>query len=297
MKHLFIHTLTLLAVSALLATEGNAQQFNKRKQYSSVGVSLNAMNYLGDIVPKESLGSLRFAATRPNIGINFMHRFAPRFSVRAALSYGRITGDDEKAANPDDANAKYRYNRNMAFRNDIFELSAVGVLDLLDNRNNYVRRPDFVPYIFGGVAFFHHNPKGLVKANNLGLTQGSYVDLQPLQTEGVNYSKAQFAIPFGLGVRYKVSRNFDLALEVGIRKTFTDYLDDVSSNFIDRSQLTTPAAQYFGSDVTRSTSGEFASFKSPGQMRGKSNEKDWYAVSGLTLNYILSPRIKSPKFR
>ena len=50
----------------------------------------------------------------------------------------------------------------MSFRNDIIELSAVGVFDLIENRNNYMKRPDFVPYVFAGVAVFRHNPKGLV---------------------------------------------------------------------------------------------------------------------------------------
>ncbi|UOQ54538.1 hypothetical protein [Hymenobacter cellulosivorans] len=81
MKQLFTNILALLLVVSLVATEASAQQFSKRKQYNSVGVSINAMNYFGDIVPKASIPSLRFAATRPNIGVNFTHRFAPGFRL------------------------------------------------------------------------------------------------------------------------------------------------------------------------------------------------------------------------
>ncbi|SHI31375.1 Outer membrane protein beta-barrel domain-containing protein [Hymenobacter daecheongensis DSM 21074] len=297
MKQFFTYTLTLALALALVSPEASAQQFSKRKQYNSVGVSLNAMNYFGDIVPKASIPSLRFAATRPNIGVNLTHRFTPRISARVALAYGRITGDDSKAADKNDADARFRYHRNMNFRNDLVEASAVGVFDLIANRNNYIKRPDFVPYVFAGVAVFHHNPKGLVGPNTSNLEQGTYVNLQPLQTEGISYSLTQVSIPFGGGVRYKLNRSFDIGLEIGWRKTFTDYLDDVSQVYIEDSKLTSPAAKYFGRGITRTDDGTFINFNSPGEMRGKGNEKDWYIVTGVNLNYILAPRVKSPKFR
>src|SRR6476661_10571231 len=106
MKQFFTYTLTLALALALVAPEASAQQFSKRKQYNSVGISLNAMNYFGDIVPKTSIPSLRFAANRPNIGINATHRFTPRISARVALAYGRITGEDSKAADRNDADAR-----------------------------------------------------------------------------------------------------------------------------------------------------------------------------------------------
>lgn len=293
MKQFFTHTLALLLVLALVATDVSAQQFTKRKQYNSVGVSLNAMNYFGDITPKPSIPSFRAGATRPNVGLSFTHRFAPRISARAALAYGRITGDDAKAADQNDSEARYRYNRNMNFRNDILELSAVGIFDLIENRNNYLKRPDFVPYLFGGVGVMHHNPKGL-DAN------GNYVALQALKTEGQSsgYSLTQFVIPFGAGARYKLNRSFDIGLELGFRKTFTDYLDDVSTNYApSRDALTSDAAKYFGWDITREISGTYTEAQQGGGQRGKSNEKDWYTTLGVSLNYILAPKVKSPKFR
>jgi hypothetical protein len=293
MKQFFTHTLALLLVLALVATDASAQQFSKRKQYNSVGVSLNAMNYFGDITPKPSIPSFRAGATRPNLGLSFTRRFAPRISVRAALAYGRITGDDAKAADQNDPDAKFRYNRNMNFRNDILELSAVGIFDLIENRNNYLKRPDFVPYLFGGVGVIHHNPKG-TDAN------GNIVALQPLRTEAQDkgYSLTQFVIPFGAGARYKLNKSFDLGLELGFRKTFTDYLDDVSGNYApNRDALRSAQAQYFGWDITRNFPGTYERTAQGGEMRGKSNEKDWYSTLGVSVNYILAPKVKSPKFR
>ncbi|GAB2948775.1 DUF6089 family protein [Hymenobacter coalescens] len=309
MKKLLTLTLTLVLALALVANQASAQQFSKRKQYNSVGLSLNAMNYFGDVVPKPSITSLRVAASRPNIGLSFTRRFAPRISARAALSYGRITGDDSKAASATDPEAGFRNNRNVSFRNDIVELSAVGIFDLVENRNNYLKRPDFVPYVFAGVSVYHHNPKGLVQEGTAvpsSLNAGDWVALQPLGTEGQlgtggdgAYSLWQFSIPFGGGLRYKLNKSFDLGVEIGWRKTFTDYLDDVSGNYADPGALQSDAARYFGRGITKTNAvnGPYPNFDAPGNMRGKSNEKDWYIVTGLTLNYILAPRIKSPKFR
>ncbi len=315
MKNIFTYpTALLLGIGLLAAPKADAQQFSKRKKYNTVGFSLNAMNYFGDVTPTTSFTSLRFGGTRPNVGVSISRRFYPRVSGKLALSYGRITGNDALAANQNDANARYRYNRNMNFQNDILELSGTVVVDLIENRNNYLKRPDFVPFVFAGVAGFYHNPKGLYK-------DGSYVDLQPLKTEGQasTYSKTQISIPFGGGVRYRINRNFDAALEIGWRKTFTDYLDDVSGRYAPAGSFSSDQAAYFGggnpvtaanntiatgtfdnghgNGITRSRDGDFVSFDNPGSKRGTSGKTDWYIVTGLSLNYILTPKIKNPKFR
>jgi len=297
MTKFFTYSTALLAGLALLGStqQADAQQFSKRKQYTSIGVNLNAMNYFGDLNPNTNFASFKFADTRPNIGISITHRFFPRVSGRFGLAYGRITAEDGDNANRDDNNARYRYTRNMNFRNDIAEASAVMIVDLIENRNNYLKRPDFVPYLFAGLAGFYHSPKG--KDQN-----GNYVDLQPLQTEGKDYSKVSFAIPFGAGVRYRINRNLDASFEIGLRKTFTGYLDDVSNNYADLSSKSAQS-QYFGGyaggtggkGITNTSTGVAGGFV-PGAKRGEGHN-DWYTVSGFSLNYILTPRIKNPKFR
>ncbi|MFD1469011.1 DUF6089 family protein [Hymenobacter caeli] len=290
MKHIFTYPTALLVGLALLgSSKADAQQFNKRKQYNSIGFNLSAMNYFGDLAPQTGFPSFRFNNTRPNVGVTITRRFFPRVSGRLGLSYGRITGDDATAANASDQNARYRYNRNANFQNDIQELSAVVIVDLIQNRNNYLKRPDFVPYVFAGVAGFHHNPQGR-------RADGTYVDLQPLATEGVNYSRFQVAIPFGGGVRYRINRNFDASFELGIRKTFTGYLDDVNKNFVGAAALAGGDAQYFGNGITKSQTGDYTQFAAAGSKRGQ-NKTDWYTNTGFSLNYILTPRIKNPKFR
>ena len=297
MTKFFTYSTALLAGLALLGStqQADAQQFSKRKQYTSIGVNLNAMNYFGDLNPNTNFASFHFGDTRPNLGITITHRFFPRVSGRFGLNYGRITAEDGDNANRDDVNARFRYTRNMNFRNDIAEASAVLIVDLIENRNNYLKRPDFVPYVFGGVAGFYHNPKGKY-------TDGNWYSLQEYQTEGKSYSKTQIAIPFGAGIRYRINRNLDASFEIGLRKTFTGYLDDVNSNYADLSGKSAQA-QYFGGfaggtggrGITNTSTGLAAGFV-PGQKRGQ-GENDWYTISGFSLNYILTPRIKNPKFR
>jgi len=240
MKQFLSLALVAMLLMGLATEEANAQRYTRKKRYVSVGFSLNAMNYFGDITPQADFTSLRLSSTRPNLGINYTKRIAPRFSVRGNLFWGRITGDDAKAADKAEPENKSRYYRNLSFRNDIKELSVNLVVDLFENRSTYMRRPDFSPYGFIGFAVFHHNPKAYYDGSQGGLAAGWYA-LQPLGTEGQNlggkyakpYSRVQIAIPAGLGVRYKLDKHWDLAFEIGWRKTFTDYLDDVSTNYVE----------------------------------------------------------------
>ena len=302
MTKLFSYSTAVLAGLTLLGStqQAEAQQFSKRKQYTTVGISLNAMNYFGDLNPYTNFASFHLGDTRPNLGLNITHRFFPRISGRFALAYGQITANDNTNADPNDTNARFRYTRNARFRNNIAEASVVAVIDLIENRNNYLKRPDFVPYVFLGVAGFYHNPQ----APN---ENGNYVTLQDLKTEGVAYSKFQVSLPFGGGVRYRISRNLDASIEIGFRKTFTGYLDDVSNTYVDLSGASADA-RYLGGynggnvymgqpgqGITNLSTGLGRGFK-PDNKRGEGKD-DWYVITGVSLNYILNPKIKNPKFR
>ena len=95
---------------------------------------------------------------------------------------------------------------------------------------------------------------------------------------------------------------------MGFRKTFTGYLDDVNGKFAGLEAFTStdpangavtvtnPGGLYFGNAISKSQTNEFTHFADKGSTRGR-NKTDWYVVTGLSLNYILTPRIKNPKFR
>ena len=321
MKKIFSTLFILFILLTTALSEAEAQRFNRRNLYNSVGISLNAMNYFGDITPESDFTSLRLNSTRPSVAVNFTRKFTPRIYGRAALSWGRITGDDSKSASPTESENEPRYKRNLSFRNDIKELNLVGIFDLFENRRSYLRRPDFTPYAFAGVAVLHHNPKAYYEGNSSGVPTGWY-ELQPLGTEGQYasgegypepYKKVQFAIPFGLGVKYKLARSWDVAFEVTWRKTFTDYLDDVSTTYADKNDLLA-----MGGDNGRraavlsdrsAETGRYSTvtdanglsrvegYGRKGDQRGDASDDDWYITTGFTLNYILSPIGRGPKFR
>ncbi|MHC2991711.1 hypothetical protein OB13_08975 [Pontibacter sp. HJ8] len=321
----------LVITFSFVSLDAEAQRFTKRKKYATVGITLGATNYFGDLVPEPDFTSMRFKSTRPSIGINYTKRHFPRISSRYSFQWNRIAGDDAKAASPDEGENEGRYKRNLSFRNDLKELSAVAIIDLYENRNYYRRRPDFVPYGFIGIALFHHNPKAYYESGSHpgisaedDIATGWYA-LQPLGTEGQftdaegtvssPYKRIQVAIPFGLGVRYKLDRNWDFSFEIGWRKTFTDYLDDVSTAHVNKSDLLNgggdnPKASVIFSD--RSAESGFSYVDDPSgtvykrlpqygtnsnRTRGNESDKDWYIQTNLGLNYILSPRVRSPKFR
>ncbi|MCC9136398.1 DUF6089 family protein [Pontibacter silvestris] len=321
--------LLLIFVVTLVVTDAEAQRFTERSRYASIGVNIGAMNYLGDIVPAPHFTSFRAKSTRPSIGVTYTYRLYPRVSVRGGFQWGRIMGDDVLSASVDEAENADRFRRNLSFRNDIKELSAVAVIDLFENRRTYSRRPSFVPYGFVGLSVFHHNPKAYYENGSRGLAAeddiptGWYA-LQPLGTEGQYvengnypdpYKRVQIAIPFGLGFRFRIDRLWDLGLEVGWRKTFTDYLDDASTGYAWKQDILNgggdnPKAAAILSD--RSAASGFNTVADPSgtpydivpgygspanTMRGDRTDDDWLINVNLSINYIIIPNTRRPKFR
>ena len=230
----------------------------KGRRYNYVGISVNGMNYMGDLAPTAKNLSTDISLTKPGLGIFWGHRFGPRYTLRTSFNYGGIRGDDFESADPNDENAIFRYARNLHFRNRIKELSVVGMLDLFKNDNTYISRVQFTPYIYGGVAVLHHNPQAYVGEDS-GLPEaGEWVDLRDIGTEGqyatlaptdVNhgiepYSNWQVAIPMGIGIRYRLNQVMDLTFETGVRFLFFDYIDDVSGNYVDPGVFDSDLARY-----------------------------------------------------
>ncbi|WKN33359.1 DUF6089 family protein [Porifericola rhodea] len=236
--------------SRMAKFRGDKLVFANAKQYLTLGVSLNALNYFGDIAPKSSLLSTDIAFTRPGIGISSSVRLGSSLAVRAAFMYGRLSSNDYEVSDPNDGDAIYRYARNLQFRNNIKELSVVGIYDIFENPYSVIMRLNFTPYVFAGLAAFHHNPKGLVPEESYVYGEarsvpeaGEWVALKDLQTEGKSYSNFSFSVPVGAGVRFRVNQVLDLEAEFNYRFLFTDYLDDVSTDFVDKGTLSSELAK------------------------------------------------------
>ena len=198
------------------------------------------------------------------------------WSYRLSFSYGVVSANDA------DSNAENRQRRNLNFRSRILELALTGEFNFLG------RDRRFSPYIFGGVALFNFNPEAEY--------QGRRVALQPLGTEGQGmenfpgrYSRTQLSIPMGLGFKFAINDRLNIGLEAGLRKTFTDYLDDVSGSYVNYNELLAGNGQLAANLANRT--GEFLGtdpvIVATGTQRGNPDSKDWYFMSGVTLSYNL----------
>jgi hypothetical protein len=311
---------------------GRKQHFGKEKIYNAIGFSINATNYYGDLAPKPNRLSTDISFTRPGFGVSFGHRFGPRYTLLGQFMVTTLRGSDNKSADPNNSEYNGRYLRNLEFRNTIKEFSAVAVFDLFENMATYISRVKWTPYAFVGVAGFISTPKGRAPETDLQgnpLPQaGEWVKLRPLGTEGqyadlletdANYGikpyKAfQFAIPFGIGARYRINQVLDVWADIGFRYTFTDYLDDVSNHYVDlgvfgnnelakamsyRTNELNPGGlqpELARDGITYQLRPGYGK-EHPTNIRGSDNDKDIYMVTSIRLTYILGATYHKARFR
>jgi len=164
----------------------------------------------------------------------------------------------------------------------VHEFSAVGEYYLF---NLYERR--ISPYGFVGLAVFKFDPYAFDPAKNKVLLQRLSTEGQGITGYGKQYKLTQLAIPFGGGVKYAINENMRIGLELGMRKLFTDYLDDISGNYADPNDLLAAKGQL---SVDMSFRGDEVPSGSPtypakGAQRGSPKAKDFYYFTGIHFTY------------
>ncbi len=266
----FIFFISLL----LLTKSGNTQVF---RTYSEVGVFAGGASYIGELNPGQPLYMLR-----PAVGLLYRYNTSPRFAWRFMLNGSRIEASDAMAG------VGYQEERNLSFRSNIYELGTLLEFNYFPfeaGEMSYIA----TPYMLLGLSGFYHNPKALF--------YNEWVELQPLHTEGQGsvqyrdrkaYSKIQAAIPFGFGVRLNIFPRITLSAEWMMRKTFTDYLDDVSTTFVDPDLLVASNGAYAALLADRSTTEPGVS--NVNMQRGNLSNKDWFSTIGLMLTFRFSSR-------
>ena len=232
----------------------------KAQKTMEVGLFGGGSYYIGDLNP-----AMHFLLTKPAYGAVARVNLDPRWTIKLSGQRGKIAGDD--------AVSKAVEGRELKFESDITDISLVVEFNFF----NYITgstRNFIAPYIFGGLGYTFFNPKA------------DGIALRDLGTEGQNesfdgrsrYQTSTIAIPFGIGFKYSLNKRLGFAFEWGLRKTFSDYLDDVSTTYYLRGESINPSntAEIY-SDPTRS--------HNPYEARGNSSTKDWYAFFGVTLTY------------
>ncbi len=310
-------TITLIAtITVGLTFQADAQHFSKKKQYWSIGGSINANHYVGDVTASKNRFSVPFKFTRENIGICALKRLTPRMSARGNFFYGTVKGNDRELSSEQQAADVGRWERGSNFKNTLYELSFTAIFDFYENRGTWKKRPDYTPYAFVGLAAFYQNPK---MSASSAVRPGDWVSISSMPHLGG--SKFQGALVYGLGFRYKLDKRWDLALEIGWRKSTTDKMDGVWGNYYedavqnpdgswDLSAYTDAEIAYYdntasaigldGSNAifggTSSDGRTYTNISSPGELRGKP-ALDGYIVTGLHLTRILGGGVICPKFR
>ncbi len=248
-------------------------QSDKFKRAFEFGFFGGGSYYIGDINP-----SKHFVYSKPAAGIIARYNLSTRHSMRFTANYGNVYGDD--AVSNDD----WQVNRNLKFNSTILEVAAGFEICLKKysiNKTDYRYR--FTPYFFYEIAYFRMNPK----TNAVG----SDIELGEVGTEGQgselnqkkSYSTNQFAIPLGIGFKFNLAKRVGMSIEYGIRKTFTDYLDDVSGDYVDPNLLNAirgPLASQLADPSLNGVSHQYS-----GANRGNSNNKDWYSFYGVMITF------------
>ncbi len=215
--YLFSGSFILCALLFLINVEVQAQK-------DEIGAGLGGFNYTGDLSRDFQISNVRPGGT-----VFYRRNFNNYLSGKISLSGGALSGSDRL---PYDALAQQR---DTAFQIGIFELSGVVEYYFLDYKEN-INLLRWSPYFFIGAG-------------------GAFLGPHEQKTE--SYSSVQPVIPFGLGFKYILNREWHIGLEAGIRKTFTDYIDNIS-----------------GSDL-----------RIKDYAYGDEHTADWYYFIGLSLSY------------
>jgi hypothetical protein len=258
--------LLVLVVVVAIAESAIAQSFYAiRKNRSLIAVvGTGTSTYFGEL---SNPGD--YIDAKPTINVGLQYYLTPQISLRSEITWFTLEGSDAKA---DDVG---RVARNLSFQSNNYEFNFTGAFNLFANGNRYYRRPYINVYGFAGIGLIYFNPKAEY--------QGKKYALQPLNTEGADYSRIGMVLPYGIGLRLKAGPNFNVALEGGYRKTFTDYIDDVSTVYLDNTTFSDPIAKALADRRPEIDKPLYPT----GAQRGNPSRDDGYMLLTLKLEYYL----------
>jgi opacity protein-like surface antigen len=302
---IFVFSLVLLFTG--YAKQAAAQYYFYNDSYYDspilfeIGGSAGAMNCLTDLGGKRGIGKkfikdLNTGKTEFSGGLYVTAMYKYAIGLRLEGTFGKVSADDNVLKNVDVKDiARARYNRNLSFRSSISEFSLMAELHplfiLIDWSERDEDPPRYSPYLLGGVGYYSFNPQ--TKLGN------KWVDLQPLHTEGqgfveypdrLDYKLKQMNFPVGLGIKYDLSDAVNVKGEFVYRVLRTDYLDDVSTTYIDPAAFANPAngmAATTQATAFKLSDRQLNKVTGPGGKRGSPAQKDAYFTFNLKLGLTI----------
>lgn len=202
-------------------------------QRPEAGVFAGGSFYNGDINPGQPFGQ-----TQGGFGLVFRHNLDTRLALKASVFRGGLESSEEKFA--------VRPFRKASFSGSVTDVALTAEFNFLkffigSSKNK------FSPFIFGGAGYYFYN--------------GDYSATE----SGGSYSSNGFAVPFGVGVKYSLTKTLGIAVEWGYRKTFDDKLDGLEATY--------PVQQ--NNDLY-------------GVQMSNAATNDWYSFAGIALTLDLS---------
>ena len=245
-------------------------------QTNELGVFGGGSLFHGDVGSQNSENAI--LESQPTIGIHLKRNLNYYFGLNLSIIAGNIQAHDAES------NDFYINTRNLQFKSRITEFSLL----LEFNFHPYLSRDpeyNYTPFIFSGISKFYYNPQN--QASN-----GIWYNLRPLLTEGQGsdfypgrelYKLSGIAIPIGIGYKVNIYNYITLSFSLGWRITFNDYIDDVSTTYIEESMLTDLALE-----LAEPSYHDF----SDGFQRGNPYNKDKYGFLGVSIIYSIKDPIK-----
>lgn len=269
----------LFVLCFALSILGSVSGQRKFEQSKTLGLTVGTGYYLGELNPTGHFqGRLQ-----PGVGGFLRFNVNRRFAVRAALNRTTLLYYDADSQDP------WQVNRNLHFKNSITE----GALVAEFNYSRYQignTKDRFAGYLFAGLSLYSHMPQAEI--------DGIWYELQPLGTEGQGttaggdrYATTGFAVPFGFGFKLNLGHFSALNLEWGMRRTWTDYLDDVAGQYASLAVLEEEAGP-LSEMLSEAQIEREGGLEDPvGQMRGYKGLDDRFAVMSLSFTFRID---KSP---
>ena len=232
MMKITLKTCLSAAATLLIPIAASSQVIKYKRSTLELKVGVGGTSFFGDLGGSHGAGKQGFLdfdiqSMRGNSSVGLKFNLTNKLSLRTDFCYGEVMGSDAFSGEPG------RFKRNLSFRSDIYEFSVTPEIVLV-NLSRFGRNKLGTSEIYGflGYGTFWFNPQSQL--------DGQWHDLQPLGTEGQGidpnkdfYSLQAWVIPFGFGYRKNVTRSIYLGLELSMRKTSTDYIDDVSGTYCD----------------------------------------------------------------
>ena len=298
--------LILICTSFLSRSYSQSLLFGNENFKVETGINFGPSFFLGDLGGNRGKGTnflkdLNLGLTKMMKGVFFTVYPNKWLGFRLAVDYTYLEGRDD-IIKTNGIDELWRKQRNLDFKTNIWE--AYGCIEVFPtmffNRKTEFE-PRLRPYGLVGLGIFHFNPQGSITNSN---GSKSWYYLQPLRTEGEGmpeypkskpYKLTQMNIPIGGGIKYYLSERLNFSMEILYRKTFTDYIDDVSKTYIDPKNFTKYLSSQQAAIATK-ISDKFLPIIFPGMtrypagtQRGDSKDGDTYFSAIAKIGIRLGP--------